>query len=315
VAVTGLLAAGCGQSAGQVAAVVNGVTISRAQLDAELSAMAANPRFLAGLAVNGSVRGSSDNGFSPAFVAQVLSNEIQVEVIKQEAGRRGVSLAPALAMAVTEANFAETYPEVPFAAFPLSYREELAARTGADLALSASLAGVSITPAALTAYYRAQLPTITTYCVSAILTASESAAQALRTRLAAGAPFAAMAHADSLDPTGAANDGALGCQQPSAFDPTLARAVVELHPGGLSPPVHDAEGWYLLDLTRESVPTFGAAAVQLLSQLVPSTQALQSFVDHELAVARVTVDPRYGTFDPREAPPQVVAPTPAPAGS
>lgn len=145
--------------------------------------------------------------------------------------------------------------------------------------------------------------------VSHILVESEQEALALKQQLEAGADFAELAKANSIDQGSAKQGGAIGCIDGQSFVEPFATIAATQPIGVISDPVATQYGSHLL----------------LVSDQPPASQLEQAAIQTALGQGRgaaVEVNPRYGTWDPNSA--RVVAaripgapatpPAPAPTG-
>jgi PPIC-type PPIASE domain len=145
--------------------------------------------------------------------------------------------------------------------------------------------------------------------VSHILVESEQEALALKQQLEAGADFAKLAKANSIDQGSAKQGGALGCLDGQSFVEPFATIAATQPIGVVSDPVATQYGSHLL----------------LVSDEPPEAQLEQAAIQTALGQGRgavVDVNPRYGTWDPNSG--RVVAartpgtpatpPAPAPTG-
>ena len=73
-------------------------------------------------------------------------------------------------------------------------------------------------------------------------------ARGLRKKLARGADFATLVKAHSDDPGSASIGGELGFMDPEHLVPEYQKAVAQLSPGELSPPVRSPFGYHLIEL-------------------------------------------------------------------
>lgn len=158
------------------------------------------------------------------------------------------------------------------------------------------------------------LAAITSQCpsgryVSHILVESEQEAVALKQQLDAGADFAKLAKANSIDQGSAKQGGALGCIDGQSFVEPFATIAATQPIGVVSDPVATQYGSHLL----------------LVSDQPPASQLEQAAIQTALGQGRgavVDVNPRYGTWDPnngRVVPARVpgapsAPPAPAPTG-
>jgi peptidyl-prolyl cis-trans isomerase C len=81
---------------------------------------------------------------------------------------------------------------------------------------------------------------------------ARKAAQDARAQLAAGKDFAAMARANSDDPSAPRNNGRLENLRRADLDPAFAAAAFALQPGELSLPVKSQFGWHVIRLEAKT---------------------------------------------------------------
>jgi hypothetical protein len=122
--------------------------------------------------------------------------------------------------------------------------------------------------------------------VSHILVESQQEAVALKQQLDAGADFATLAKANSIDQGSARQGGALGCMDGQSFVEPFATIAATQPIGVVSDPVETQYGAHLL----------------LVSDQPPAAQLEQAAIQTALGQGRgavVDVNPRYGTWDPQ----------------
>jgi len=129
--------------------------------------------------------------------------------------------------------------------------------------------------------------------VSHILVESEPEAAALKQQLDAGADFATLAKANSIDRASAAAGGALGCADGQSFVEPFATVAATQPVGVVSDPVTTQYGSHLI-LVSDTPPPAIVGRVALQAALVGDRGA------------KVEVNRKYGHWDPRAG--QVVAP-------
>jgi foldase protein PrsA len=107
--------------------------------------------------------------------------------------------------------------------------------------------------------------------------------------------FAELAKRYSTDTTSAKNGGDLGTLPASSLDPDFVRAALALSPGQISGPVHTQFGWHVILLVSADVQPFDQVKDQL-SQSVAS-QGFTTWLRDRLTSADISVNPKYGRFD------------------
>lgn len=296
-----LLASGCSSTTGPVAASVNGTELSRADLEADLEALAGNKDFVKYLNdEQGFELVPSTDGMAAAATASWLSSLVTQVIVDDEFERRNLKITDAQRADAEQAIAqSQTFggPEV-FGKFPKAFRDELVEGQARTAALATALAEQSqTTEAELLQLYDANKDA---FCpsgklVSHILVDTPEAAAAVEDELAGGADFAELARTRSGDPDSAPVGGVLTCVDSQVwpqYPESVRSAVVPLSVGEVSAPVQTEAGYHVIkvtDFTFESARPFLEATVQQQQQ-----NLLPDFVARKLAKAKLTVDPRYG---------------------
>jgi parvulin-like peptidyl-prolyl isomerase len=185
-------------------------------------------------------------------------------------------------------------------------------------------AGVPVSAATLRRLYLQNIGQFEKVHAAHILVASKSLAQSLLARVKANpASFASLARRYSTDPGSARNGGDLGTQSPAGYVTPFATAI-ETGKVGSFVLVHSQFGWHVIHIISRVVEqTLAQATAALRSQLLTSTEQsrFQSALADEARHIRVSVNPRFGVWQPSPQP-QVVpgsnrisSPTPSPTGS
>jgi parvulin-like peptidyl-prolyl isomerase len=198
---------------------------------------------------------------------------------------------------------------------PKDFVDRQVAAQALSEAFLARSAGISITPAAVKAYYEANTAKFDKICLSGILVSSKATADSLKSQLAAGADFATLASQNSIDAQSKAQGGALGC-----FDPTSGQYqsvlsdVGSLKVGEVTDPLPSQSGSYvLLTVTKRTTTPFDGLATIIRRTMVASAATKASAaVSGLLHSAQVSVNPRFGTWKATDASAGLVPP-PAPA--
>ncbi len=158
--------------------------------------------------------------------------------------------------------------------------------------------GADLSPAAVQSFYNANLPLFTTVCVSRIVTATQADANQLVAQINAGASFASVAEASSLDTQTKAAGGALGC------DYTLSQVEQDLGVQSITAgvpitPVQVSDQWYIYEVTSEQVAPLSSATSVVRRELLQTTTNVDRVSKEIVAFARtadVSVNPQYGTW-------------------
>ncbi|MEP7059775.1 MAG: peptidylprolyl isomerase [Actinomycetota bacterium] len=117
--------------------------------------------------------------------------------------------------------------------------------------------------------------------------------------------FEALATKVSTDPGVAQNSGhyaqpvgALPGAQSGGFVKPFADAVLALKPGEISKPVQSDFGWHVILLNSKTVVPFSQAKAQLLQS--QGGTAFQAWLTAQDKTSPVTVNPKFGTYDPAQ---------------
>ena len=329
---TFVLAAACSKST-SAAATVNGTKISTKDLVDELNAISANPDYIksleaasptaAGLTVTGSTPGSFDAG----FVSQTLLRQMLFELVHAEVVKRNLTAGDACRLEATndaKSNLGQgdaTSGETFFDKFPKSYQDLLVQRNVDVLLLESSLAGQQCGKGPdAEAYYNAHPADFTRTCISIIAVNDQAGADAAEAQLKAGADFATLAQQLSVDPTSAAKGGDIGCKFPSEIgNAQVAQLLQAGTVGQVLDPIPGTTGFTVVKITDRQLATLDEVRSQ--AEELSSTsagQAINTWLVQAKAAAKVTVDPRYGVFDPasfRINPPSADANSTAPSST
>ena len=254
---------------------------------------------------------SSDLAQAKTELASDFDSEIQSVLTAAESAGTGSACVTDQGQAVTGAALLDSLPssfsqdQIRFAA----YEQELLAR-GADLS-----------PAAISAYYNANVSDFVTYCLSGIAVSSQSEAQSLIDQINGGASFAAVAKANSLDTESAPGGGALGC--------TFTEAEIVQQLGVTSVPVGkpfglstdqstgDAEFFEVTSQQTQSLADATPAVRQALLFDTANTNRIQAEINAYARRSDVSIDPRYGSWKvstivpPTSPPAKILLPTTA----
>ncbi|HLN43094.1 MAG TPA: peptidylprolyl isomerase [Acidimicrobiales bacterium] len=335
-------AAGC--DLGPTAATVNGLTISQSSLQDQLSAITGSSVAQCALSIEESqsggtlppVGGTGDATVSTQFTAFELNGLIEqsleqwslarhhVEVTSSDVATAGQDYASQLEAAaaqtgspcgLTGASLVGALPKkfLDRQALSLAYQEKLEEVVG----------HVDVSPAALRAYYDAHLTDVTQLCLNLIIATDQASAQAIHDKIAAGTSFATA----SQDPGVNSNSPAGGqgpCVYPSdvvaQLGPAAATAVEALGDGQLAPPqgipVQSSTGattvWVVIGVRQHHLVPFATAESGLRQGLLGMGGAkLTAALTSVVRSARVSLDPRYGTWSPGHGVAPPTSPKPA----
>lgn len=305
--------AGCG-SASPTAATVrfseNAAKIDRSEFEKELKALNDNRQLQAASGGNG-LSGAGKKTVDPRLASGWLTAVIYDRLITEEFERRRLKVTPAdTEQARTQLSSQFGNPEVADA-FPKWFQDRLVARNARAVALRSALAGVSFSDESLRAYFEEHKGDFSQNCLSHILVRSRADAEAVRARLRGGESFAAVAKAVSVDSGSGARGGDLGCNPKGAFVPEFDEAASQLPIGQLSEPVQTQYGFHVILVEERKEASFEDAKEEVRAGLNSQSQAaFRRFLQQAVNSVRVTVDERYGTFEPPAAgqAPEVVPP-------
>jgi hypothetical protein len=280
------------------------VTIDRSEFEKELKALHDNEQLQAASGGSG-LAGAGKKTLDPRLASGWLTFVIQDKLVSHEVDQRRLPVTPAHTEAAMAQMSTQFGSEEAVAAFPEWFRDRLIKRNSRAVALQAALGGVDLSEASLRKYYDEHKADFSLNCVSHILVRSKAEADTTLARLKAGEDFAAVAEEVSLDRGTVAKGGDLDCNPKGAFVPEFDQAASELEVGTLSDPVQTQYGFHILRVRERRETSFEESQDQIRTLLNAQSQnAYRQFLRQALTSVRVTVDKRYGTFEP-PAPGQV----------
>jgi parvulin-like peptidyl-prolyl isomerase len=300
-------ATACGSN-NSPAATVNGTELSRSDFDADLAAYSGNQAFLAtGQAGENAQGGSVSNDFA----RKTLRDDILFEIIRQEVARRRLmlpSLDDADVRAETIGRFDQSGSPDIFNAFPESFRTRALRQTANVIALERALGHGPVDDAKVRQTYDADPRRFAELCVAHIALQTEQEAKSVLAQLRAGADFARLARTKSLDESATNAGGKLtnpdgSCPRASDVkDAVFLQAALKAAPGQLAGPVKTSAGWDIIKVVKLTVLPFDtvqtavrAAADQAV--VGAARPAINAILTTGLN-GKITVDPRYGVWDP-----------------
>ena len=318
------------------AARVEGATISQATLDSALDSIANDPGYrcvvetTSGGAVN--VTGAGSGTYNATFASAALSLLVEAQAVKTHIEAMHLHVSPfadEVASTQLPADFGPpsgssctaTGAEV-FRSLPDRYRNVLLGLQANEDVLAARAVGVPLTMAGLAAFARKHPASTTLDCARVIEVASSEKATQLAIAIRAGVSFAVIAKKNSLDTFSAPRGGNLGCVLPTALINPLGHIISTLSVGELSAPIAFRSDWLLLEVTRRTADSLADIATKTV--LPQGTQAATAELARIVAHAKVSVDPRYGTWAkvksafqvrPPSGPPLDLVPNPGAVGA
>ncbi|MGH9016740.1 MAG: hypothetical protein ACRDY1_03240 [Acidimicrobiales bacterium] len=287
--------------------------------------------------------GTTPNAVTPAFADNVLESLILEQLETQTLARHGAAVTAADVAAAASDYSSQLQSQLSQAS------SENATPTGCSLSTSSSVAGqlpsgflhgqaaslaaqeqfevvvgqVDLSVAALRAYYQSHASEVTQSCLNVLVADSQSAAQTLHDQIAAGTSFATAYKSSDTDTQASPTDGELPCEYPSEvssqFGSSDGPSVNALATGQLLPVV-----------SLQSTSSTGAATtvyvvVQMRAHELVPFATLRSAIRQEILQehsstvgtklnalvrqARVSIDPRYGSWSVKKG---VTVPTPPP---
>lgn len=280
------------------AATVDGVAIPARVVADVLDVFRASPGALQASYQQTELNQAGSDQPQPFIVADLVEAEIKVKLIEAEIARRGIAIEAGdeqVGATQINATFGDSLAEHP------ELKQLLISRYAEYVALDMDLNGPGPDEATLRAAYDEDPARFDQACVSHILVADETAADSLLAQLRAGADFAELARSSSTDEGSAAEGGNLGCQARGVFVDALEQAVWQGPVGEVQGPIRTDGGYHVVFVSERGGRPFEDPLVQqeLAAELgqAPFT-ALSDWLEQALAAAVITVDARFGTWDP-----------------
>ena len=310
--------AGCASTLGY-AALVNGHAVTQKQLNQELADISHSPKYVQLIDQQGNegpVAGSGQGTYNKAFVAVLLDQQIEFEVIRQKlvAAKAWPSAA---AVSGEKDAVSQGFPSGIFDTFSARYQRQLMTRQ-AELDAYVNLVSAGLSGDALNQYYQSHLADYATEaCVRHILisdkdssgnldyTASLADAQKIKAQLDSGGDFAALAKQYSQDNqgaaggsaaaggmlTGSAPDGCLSTSDLQQVVAEFAQAVVSLPVNTISAPVKTSFGYHIIEVTSRATEPLDSTVTTDIHRRVAGEQ-LNALVSK----AKIKVNPQFGTY-------------------
>ncbi|CAN5364330.1 peptidylprolyl isomerase [soil metagenome] len=145
-----------------------------------------------------------------------------------------------------------------------------------------------------------------------ILVRTPAAARRVLDRIEGGASFAALAREVSVDEASARQGGDLGRIMPGQTVPAFEEAALGADEGEVVGPVHTRFGYHVIEVTERREDSLAEVSAEIRSELEQSERqtALTDWLTRLAREAQVTVNPRFGRWDPQSG--QVVSESPVP---
>jgi len=314
VAVLALAASSCGSSGstGTAAYSVNGHSTPRSTFNGELKTLAANTDFVTALQQQqAKVTGQAANTIDAGFARQVMGFEILMRLAHQEVTAKNLKVDPTVTTVAQQLAAQQFGGDTAWAKYPQTFKDAQVAQISEFLQLRLSFAGHSaLDDATLKAVFDKDPTAYAQKCLSHILVATQADANKVADQLKAGADFATLAKSTSTDTGSGAQGGQLrdqttgGCQSKaqidSAYVAEFAKAADAATKGVPTAPFQSQYGWHVILVTDVQQPTFDQVKSQVTSDVLSGgTAGLQAWETDSYAKMKLTIDPRYGTWDPK----------------
>jgi peptidyl-prolyl cis-trans isomerase C len=189
---------------------------------------------------------------SPELRGQVLARTIQLELLAQEAAKKGIDKDPQTAEMITQMEV-------------LARQNVLASAFIKDYMMNHP-----VSEDALRKEYDSikSDPRMAQYNIARIVVKSEQEAKAIASKLKHGGNFAAIAKAQSMDKASGENGGDVGWISANGLQPDFAKAISGLKKKGqTSGPVHTGDVWQVLKLIDTRVTPYEDAKPMLMRPL------------------------------------------------
>jgi hypothetical protein len=314
--------AGCGSVTPSAAVVKfshDSVKIDRSDFERELKALNDNKRLQAAAGGSG-LSGAGKDTVDPRLSAGWLTAVIYDKVVTHEFDRRHLTITPA-DMDAARTQLASEFgndPAIP-TAFPKWFQQRVLDRNARAVAVRGALTGIDLSDDSLRKYFDAHQDDFSQNCLSHILVKTKAEADAAEAQIKAAVAsgqklddaFADAAKKTSIDTGSGSKGGDLGCNPKGTFIPDFEKAASELPVGQLSDPVQTQYGFHIILVREHRQATFDTSKDAVKTAVNAQTSdAYRTFLSSAVESARVTVDQRYGTFQPpaTDQPPAVIPP-------
>lgn len=318
-------------SAAQATAVtINGDRVSRKSVDDEMIQIRDNKRYRDAINLPDVEGTGKKDTFKTEFAAQVVTLRIYYALVHQELEKRHIEVTDAdlkAARAEVE-NQVSNDPKTGqptkglgkkvIDGFSSDYQDVLIRRQAEVAKLQEVLSKTDVSDEALQKYYDEHKAEFSEVCAKHVLVDTKEAADKIAADLRGGADFAAIAEAQSKDPSAKQNKGDLGCAAPTSYVEAFAKATETQPVGAIGDPVQTNFGWHVIQVYKRTEKTFADVKDQIRQQLASQGgDALNTWLVNALKKAKIQVDKRFGTFDrtpgqgqlPRVVPPKAPATT------
>jgi foldase protein PrsA len=297
-------------SVSSYAATVDGTRISTGSLEGELRDLGRNDQYLKLVESQQQAPVRTNGVWDASFTSQVLSQQIIYDIVGQDLSKRKIVPSPADLAAARTAAMDRVGGQDVFNGFTKSYQDTLVRRFAQVSLLSFALLDQGPPDTAAKAYYDAHHDDFAQACVSHILLASQDDANKAKARLDGGEDFAAVAKEVSTDTASAPKGGDLGCVgKQNQLVPEFSQAMFAQPVGVVGDPVKSQFGFHLILVRSRDVPPYDKVAAEARDQAAASARdKLSAWADEAVNKAKISVNPKYGTWDKNGAQSRVVPP-------
>jgi hypothetical protein len=150
------------------------------------------------------------------------------------------------------------------------------------------------------AYFDAHPEEFVRMCVSLISAGDQNTANSVTAQARAGGDFASLARQFSTDAQTSGAGGDAGCHSINEISPAFSQVLQDTATGAVTDPVATGNGSYVVFKVTDRKPAAFADVSSQAEQLATRDQAVEyrGWLRHAIEDAHISVDPRYGTFDP-----------------
>lgn len=288
-----------GASSPDVAATVNGEEIPLSDVQVRFEAVRENPQFAEQIAAD------DDGEFEDQVQAEILTGLIRARLLAQGADELGLELSEEDVEAKREEVIEQVGGDDAFAEVveANNLTEETVDSQLRDLALQDLVAeelsaDLEVDEEDVQEQYD---QTYGTASARHILVETEEEAQAVLERLGAGEDFGTLAQELSTDPSAEQNAGDLGEFTRGQMVPEFTEAVFAAEAGETIGPVQTDFGYHIIEVVEvDQGPPLTEVEDEIRDQLLEGDrgEALQEWLDELTQEAEISVNPRFGEWDP-----------------
>lgn len=326
-------------------ATVNGSAITRATLDAQLTALASSPQAACVFAAEldpaaSSTVGAGEGTVPTSVVASELDDLVLQRLLAQDLAAHHRPVTDAAVAAARQDLAADVDNTLaadeqsgavppacagltanPVGALPPAFGDQVSRFLALQEQFRALVGHVDISTAGIAAYYAQHTADFREACLDLVVADTQAAAASIDGAIAAGESFASAATGTGADTQITPPGGQVACQLPQVITSTFGSADASqiyaaaagqlLAPLAWTDPTTGSSYWLVVRVASLPQAPLSQVASDIRQQLLSGTsqaasEALTSLVRH----AQVSVDPRYGSWHGQAG---LVAPTPPPA--